>query len=641
MRASSVRIPAPRSQDSIGTKGRSLRARIAAALLGVVLVVAGIVIYVGVTVERDLRAARASIGSDLSSVSTSDLVEGRGHLRDAMDRLHGPLARAVGLLPIVSTNLDSVEVTTEATIGVTSAAIQLQERLEGLNLISDGGIDLGQLEMLSSELDAQAEAFADLASSSDRALNGLLFPPLYDELKDAKARATELRATLTNLQDLIRVAPELLGTPTPRTYLVLLVNNAELRGSGGVVTGIGSLSFNDGRVAIGEFSSIHDLAGRKPYFEVEAPDEYVRRFADYKANTSMLLNTTFSADFPDVAGVAALVHEELTGNQVHGVLQADPRGLASLMGEDSKIDVDGAGQLDPDEVAEFVFSDAYEAFKSQSTRREALLEIGESIFASALSEGAGDQEMLSTIGEAAAGGHLKFVSFDDRVAPMLAKTGITWGLADPRGDDVLVTVQNFGGGPNVGSKLDYWVDRKIDHDCAIGTDGAASCTTAVRLTNKAPLGLSRYVAGRPYGMLRNYVEIFVPGQGEILGVTKDGEPIESRSELQAGRTSVGIYLELPRGEQSRLSVDYSLPPAPGYSVVITPQPLSTDAQLDLSLELPSGWVLTEGDAETSGRDVSLQTVLDRQLELRAQPDDRPGVSGLWARLVRMWKEPVL
>jgi hypothetical protein len=558
-----------------------------------------------------------------------------------MDRLDGPLARAVGLIPVVSTNLGAVEDTTEATIGVTTAAIQLQERLEGLDLISDGGIDLDELDMLRPVLDAQAEAFADLASSSNGALNGLLLPPLYDELRDAGAMATELNATLTNLEDLIRVAPELLGTPNPRTYLVLLVNNAELRGSGGVITGIGSLSFNDGQVAVGEFSSIHDLAGRKPYFEVEAPDEYVRRFANYKANTSMLLNTTFSADFPDVAGVAARVHEQLTGTEVHGVLQADPRGLAGLMGEDSEIDVDGAGTLDPDEVAEFVFSDAYDAFKSQSARREALLGIGESIFASALSEGAGDRAMLSTIGEAAAGGHLKFVSFDDSVAPMLAETGITWGLADPRGDDVLVTAQNFGGGPGVGSKLDYWVDRKIDHHCAIGTDGAARCTTAVRLTNKTPPGLSRYVAGRPYGMLRNYVEIFVPGHGELLGVTKDGRSVESRSEDQAGRTSVGIYLELPKGKQSQLSVDYSLPPAPGYSVVITPQPLSGDAELDLSLELPSGWVLTEGDAETSGRDVSLQTVLDRQLELRARPDDRPGVSGLWARLVRMWEEPVL
>lgn len=640
MRASSARILASPSQDSIGTKGKSLKARIAAALLCVLLVVLGVVIYVGVTVGKDLKAARSSIGSNLSSVTTSDLVEGRGHLRDAMNRLRGPLARAVGLLPVVSTNLDSVEDTTEATIGVTSAAIQLQERLEGLNLMSKGGIDLGQLEKLRPELDAQAEAFADLGSSSERALNGLLLPPLYDEISDAGARATELNATLTNLEDLIGVAPELLGSTEPRTYVVLLVNNAELRGSGGVITGIGSLSFDDGRVTIGKFSSIHDFTGR-PYFEVEAPAEYVRRFANYKANTSMLLNTTFSADFPDVAGVAARVHEELTDIEVHGVLQADPRGLASLMGEDSEIDVDGAGLLDPDEVAEFALSGAYDVFKSQSTRREALLEIGESIFASALSEGAGDREMLSTIGKAAAGGHLKFVSFDNNVAPALAQTGITWDLADPHGDDVLVTAQNFGGGPSVGSKLDYWVDREIDHDCAIGTDGAASCTTAVRLTNKTPAGLSRYVAGRPYGLLRNYVEIFIPGQGDLLGVTKDGRPVESRSEHQAGRTSVGIYVELPRGQQSQLSVDYSLPPAPGYSVVITPQPLSRDAELDLSLELPSGWVLTEGDAETSGRDVSLQTVLDRRLTLRARPDDRPGVSGSWARLVRMWKEPVL
>ena len=102
---------------------------------------------------------------------------------------------------------------------------------------------------------------------------------------------------MRDLQALLHLTPELLGADGPRRYLVLLVNNAELRGSGGVLTGIGILSFDEGRLEIDGFSSVHDLEGRRPYFEVEAPAEYEKRFATYKANTSLLLNTTFFSGF--------------------------------------------------------------------------------------------------------------------------------------------------------------------------------------------------------------------------------------------------------------------------------------------------------------------------------------------------------
>jgi len=223
----------------------------------------------------------------------------------------------------------------------------------------------------------------------------------------------------------------------------------------------------------------------------------------------------------------------------------------------------------------------------------------------------------------------------------MAGTGATWDMAPPHGDDVMVTAQNFGGGPRVGSKLDYWIDRDLSHDCLIRSDGSARCTTEVELRNETPEGLTRYAAGCPYGLLRSYVEIFVPASGEVIAVNQDQAPVEFRSEPQAGRTSLGIYVELPAAEATSLSASYELPPADTFSLDMTPQPLSNEADLDVSLQLPSGWILVDGPTEAADSTVDYEGSFDRRLHFEARPDDRPGLTGLWARLKRFWMEPVL
>ena len=50
-----------------------------------------------------------------------------------------------------------------------------------------------------------------------------------------------------------------------------------------------------------------------------------------------MLNTTVSADLPDVAEVSARIYERLTDVQVDGVLQVDPHGLAGLMKPGSEV----------------------------------------------------------------------------------------------------------------------------------------------------------------------------------------------------------------------------------------------------------------------------------------------------------------
>lgn len=629
-----------RPESSAAVQRRNIGARIALLSLCLLVSIFGALIYVGLTVGRDLQAARSVMSPDLGELTTNDLQSGRAHLRAAAEGLDDPVAQALGWVPVVSSNLDAIDGITGASIDAVGAAIELRGEVESLDLIESGRVDPAEFEQLTPLLERQIESLSTLATVATGSLSGALAPVVYDGVEETAATAAGLEEGLRNLRELLTVAPELLGADGPRSYLVLLVNNAELRGSGGVLTGIGILSLDNGRLGIREFSSVHDLEGRRPYFEVDAPAEYERRFATYKANTSLLLNTTFSADFPDVAEVSARIYKRLSDVQVDGVLQVDPHGLAALMKPGPEIVVAEGLTLDKDEVADFALSDAYGAFDSQTERREALLTIGRAVFANVLSEGSLDADSLERIGEAAAGGHLKFAPFHSAANQVLGASGALWDMAPPRGDDVMVTAQNFGGGERVGSKLDYWIDRGVSHECSIRQDGSGSCTTEVELRNETPRGLTRYVAGSPYGLLRSYVEIFVPGAGEVVAVDQDQAPVEFRSEPQAGRTSLGVYVELPAGKSTLLSARYELPAADSFSLDMTPQPLSNEADLDVSLQLPAGWLLVDGPTEAAGPNVEYEGRFDRRLHFEAVPDDRPGLSGQWARLKRFWTEPV-
>lgn len=598
--------------------------------------------YVGLTAGRDLLAARAVMSADLDSLKSGELGEARVHLRNALDDLRSPPSQLLGLVPVASANRDALRAIVDASLVVLDSAIELEARLEELDLVQDGKIQLELLEELESTLDRQVAALQSLAADSEDSLNGWLAPPLYEEVADLAVRSRALGEGLGRLRRVLDVAPALLGVDESRTYLVLLVNNSELRGSGGVLTGLGTLNLQDGRLTIGKFFSVHDLPGREPYVTVDAPSEYKRRFADYKANSSLLLNTTFSADFPDVARVAANVYDELLGIDTDGALQLDPRGLSSLMDPRESVKIPAADlELDADEIADFVFSDAYDEFDDQDERRDALLNIGRAIFSTVLTDGAFGRETVSTIGDAAAGGHLKFVSFDPVVSEALSDTGITWELEPPSHDEVMVTAQNFGGGGGAGSKMDFWARRSLRHDCAIPADAPARCATEVKFENKAPAGLTTYVAGRPYAMLRNYVEVFVPESSSLLAVEQDGAPVEFRNELQAGRKSIGIYIELPRDEETTLSVTYELPFSEEFALEAIPQPLAQDARIEVELTPPSHWLLIEGPADASGDSFVYQGDLDERLRFRLAPDRRPGLTGLWGRLTRFWTDPVL
>jgi hypothetical protein len=617
-----------------------LTRKILAALFLILLLLAGLALYVGSRAVKELSAARAALTASPTELTAGDISAAREHLQSASSELDGLPARVLSVIPVARQNLAALEAAAEDGIPVLDAAIELRRTVDGLGttgLMDNGRVQLNSIDNLSAPLKAQIRSLTKLIESLETHRSGWLLPSLWDEINGLLRRARKIEASTRGARRVLAHADAMLGVPEARTYLVVLINNAELRAAGGIPSGLGTVRVSDGSFELGEFYYAPELRDDPPYERVPAPKDFRRRFGYYGADTRFWVNTTFSPDIPDVALVSARLFRAATGIDADGVLLADPRGVAALMDPGATITVPETGRaLTPEQLPGYAYSSVYEdeSIGRVADRHKALLEVGRLAFKQIVKGDIGGTGGITSAGLAFSGGHLRFVSFDASEEKILNAVGVTGDLAPPQGDNLLVTTWNSGG-----DKLDYWARRKIEHSCAIREDDeSAGCSTVVTIRNVAPEGLSKTVANTPYGLMKSFVELYIPKKAKLEGVSLDGEPTRYWRGRQDGLAAVGVYVRIRQSQVVKVEVTYELPVDGRYSLRVIPQPLAVDARLQIGLQVPSNWGVR--GLVPSGNRFIYDGPLNGPLHIEAERLIRPGIAGLWDRLVAFWREPV-
>jgi len=123
------------------------------------------------------------------------------------------------------------------------------------------------------------------------------------------------------------LAPDLMGLPGPRTYLLVAQNSDELRPTGGFFTGAGLVTVDGGKIALMSFHdsyAVDDLS--KPYDEPPAP------LYDYMLSELWLFrDANWSPDFPTSAHKAAELYNYGRGVALDGVIAFDQQAVARLI----------------------------------------------------------------------------------------------------------------------------------------------------------------------------------------------------------------------------------------------------------------------------------------------------------------------
>ena len=624
---------------------------VAAGLALPALGVTGFAGLQALTAADALESARAGLaavqdGSRTSQELASELERAHGQLVAADRALSSWPVDVVAAVPLLGRSWDAERAVATAAREVVAGATVLADGIASVRA-EDGAVELARLAAVRDELTGPtARAEAALAHLEQAPL-GLTPPQVRDGVEQALHALGPAVETLDRAHAGLGLMSGLLGGSGPRSVLVMLQNNAELRGTGGYAATFATGRLEEGRLSLEPLRDVYATADRPAVASrVPAPAEYLEDYAALAGNTTIWRSWNMSPHVPDSALVGARVAGVLLGEQPDVVVLLDVPAMASLAAlGGGAIDLPNGADVSPAELTEALLVDAYAeagaAVAPQMRRRADLQAAASEAVERLLADDVSAGEAARAMRRLAAGRHLSVWSAREEEQDVLVELGLAGAVSatDDRGDLSHVSVNNIGG-----NKLDLYVDREIETEVVLAED-EASVVQRVRFSNHAPDGLVPYVAGfdRP-GVVVSRVELSLPVAAEQVSATVDGKPWQGALHAGPSRQRLITHLELARGASSVLEVRYRLPVTDGaYRLRLIPQPLAHDADLRLSVRAAPGRELggvqgvagVQGDGRHVVPDRAPLTVT-RDIAVSLEPP----VRSTWQRLRDWWNSPV-
>ena len=596
MRAASEALRPRRVQRS-PRRGRALWWWLGAC--GLVLAACGVLAAQALWLRSDLlRAAELAprLETELAERRLPEAQSTLGELQDAAGGARaaasGPLWDLAAALPWVGPNLQAG--TAAAHAADTLASEALPPLLEVATTVDPGAVlpgreqrDLTPLVHAAPKVDAAAAAvrsaedlLADVDTSS-------LVPQIAEPVRSAHDDVARLRGVLDTGAAAVRMAPALLGADGPRTYLVLVQNNAESRASGGIPGALVELTLDHGAMTLGKQGSASALGSFLPRIPVDPVQQriYSTRLGRYMQDVNL------TPDFPTAAATAAAMWEREGGKKVDGVVSVDPVGLARLLGALGPVQLEGSefapfraaglpATLTSENATRTLLSDVYRIEKPE-LQDVYFAAVAREIFASFSSVDGDPVALARALTAVVEDGRLFFFSAHAEEQSTVARWDVG-GAIDRSGTEEARFGAYFNDG--TGAKMDYYVRRTVQLVRQCTPDGPRA-VMRVTLENAAPADaatkLPGYVTGKgafgvPPGSVQTNVVAYGPRGAALEGVRLNGEPYTLHPDVHAGRPLTTAVTRLAPGEKAVLEFAFlRIPDAPpGLDVTPGVQPKS-------------------------------------------------------------------
>ena len=619
---------------------RVLRRILGGALL--LLLVAGVwSVRSALVAKHELEKARADLVTlrehppvDRTELRTRLGVDER-RARHAVAVL-GQLGPAVvSHLPVLGRSLDAERRVADAAEAAVAAALDIDTATRDLG--TTGQVDLAALQRASVTLQARADKLRRPAARLRDAPTHWVPSFVARNVRSAQDQLGGVDAQLSKAAAAARALAGVLGAGGPRRVLVVLENNAELRGTGGLVSTFALGSTQGGRLTLSPFRDVRDVATDAAHsVVVPSPPDYAAHYGPYRANTTLWRNITMTPDAPTAAAVLAEAAARTAGVRPDVVLLLDVPGIAQIVDATSPIVLDGKRLTGP-ELVKTLLVDAYVGRVGDDAQRDRRHREERAADAALrdLTDAPATLKLAKALADAVAGRHLALWSARPSEQADLVAAGAA-GAVDPEGADLaLVVANNLGDSPGVGNKLDYYIDRKLSVRAVVGRDHA-TVTQTLTLVNRAPTGLNPYVEGvkRP-GRVLELVQMATGADARILSFESGGVPAVADKWTEDGSRRLAFVTDLGRGQAASWTLRYEIPVRDGhYRLDLLPQAIARPATLELDVRFARGI-----SGRVTGADEST-TAWDRVLHIDATPD-RPGfLHRMRDRLSRFWNEPV-
>lgn len=564
--------------------------------LGCLIAVIGAGAWIAVR-GREAQAAMAQLQVDGAQLQRQlagyDLVRAGPTLtkvRLDADRAHqltrDPVWAVAGSVPILGRDLRAARTVSAVLADLTVAARPLETVLPQLDptLVpaAGGKVDTVALNRLAAALPAVSTAVSAGAVSVNQLNAAQLRPEIgagVTRLNEALAAA---RGPLADAVPMLRIVPAMLGAEGKRSWVVLLQQDAEARGTGGLVGAYALVNTDHGKVKL-VTAEPRGVLDRGPAIPADTLPPGPRAL--------------FGKDLREWAGFNASPHFAYTGQLVSAgwnaragtrplnyVAAVDQYVVAAMLSATGPVTVRDTVLNDKNAV-DFLSRDVYQKWKNPRDVDEVTTELVDTVFAKFTVGQFDFPTLVKAMRKPLQERRLLLWAADEDQQNQLARFRISGSLPSEDGPFAMAVINNGGG-----NKLDAYLKVHTDYQPGRCTNGTRVGQIAVTLTNTAPgTGLPDYVnvrtdllnaglSGRQTrdGSNRILLDIYGPVGSNAALTSLDGESLAPIVGLDNNHTVWRVPVLIDAGQRRTVNVVMTTPAVDGdvgTSPVVLTQPM--------------------------------------------------------------------
>ena len=576
-----------RSTEKLRVRPRASRTWLLRSAALVVLVLVGLtgwLVWSGLQARDELSAARvatqqlrhALLAGDAATAKVA-LAEVTTHAARAHSLTGDPVWTAAAWVPYLGRTPEAVTRAATAVDGIARGVLPgLVDVATGLNpstLRQGDHVEIGALEAVALAVTAASSHLrVSEGQLADIQLDGVVGPVAIG-VRGLRDEVTTLGDQLDGAATATRLLPAMLGADVPRRYLVVFQNNAEARGTGGLVGAFAVVQATKGRISVVRLGSDSELTSAAAPV-VDLGPAYRELFG---TDPALWANTNLSAHFPSAAVLQLELWRRQFGERLDGVIAIDPVVLGYLLSSAGPATLPGGERITGAKVADLTMREVYARYAapSQVLQRKAYLQLVARAALDQLIAGGGNAHReLDALGRAAGERRLLVYSVHPEEETLLAGTELG-GVVDARpGPYAALAVDNASG-----NKIDYYLGRHLTYrlgNCGVEGSSLRPSTITVTLRDGAPsTGLPEYAAYRldrgpattPQGRggdgsTRETVLVYAPMGAQLTGATLDGAAVSvtpGKDGAAPGRPVFVLSVELAAGQTRTVVLDLTEP----------------------------------------------------------------------------------
>jgi hypothetical protein len=372
------------------------------------------------------------------------------------------------------------------------------------------------------------------------------------QLTELTQLADQASFLLSDARPLLESAPYLLGNDTPRTYLFLFQNDAELRPTGGFLTAYSLIEINRGQIKPLLSNDIYALDAR--FTPPEAPRPILKYLP--KVDRWHLRDMNLSPDFKVSMDTFYEHYQKTVPPKIDGIVAVDTQMLLKLLEVLGTIGVSGYGNFGPEIVEQCncpqviyeleLFADVETPYIREN-RKSILGPLMNSVLRNAFQSPKAKMPGLVNAGlTSIKEKHLLVYLLDEQAQAAAEAFNLAGRILPTDGDYLHINDTNFAG-----AKSNMYVNHEVELQTQISESGSVKHT--LNLTYKNPQAHDNWLNAD----FRDFLRIYVPQGSQLLD--SQGSEIEVITYDELGKTVFEAFFVVRPMGVAKLSFTYELP----------------------------------------------------------------------------------